>query len=73
MNLAWQYGADRIWIVNVGDLKPMEFPIGVLPDLAWDPAALAQGALAEYTRLWAEREFGPDARAEIADIVSSVR
>ena len=27
MNLAWQYGADRIWIVNVGDLKPMEFPI----------------------------------------------
>ena len=27
MNLAYQYGADRIWIVNVGDLKPMEFPI----------------------------------------------
>ena len=27
MNLAYEYGADRIWIVNVGDLKPMEFPI----------------------------------------------
>src|SRR5438132_5389105 len=27
MNLAYHYGADRIWIVNVGDLKPMELPI----------------------------------------------
>ena len=29
MHLAYQYGADRIWIVNVGDLKPMELPISV--------------------------------------------
>ena len=27
MDLAHAYGANRIWIVNVGDLKPMEFPI----------------------------------------------
>src|SRR5204863_387141 len=27
MNRAYRSGADRIWIVNVGDLKPMEFPI----------------------------------------------
>ena len=27
MSMAWQFGADRVWIVNVGDLKPMEFPI----------------------------------------------
>jgi hypothetical protein len=37
MNLAYHYGADRIWIVNVGDLKPMEFPIEFFLTLAWDP------------------------------------
>ena len=43
MNLALAYGADRIWIVNVGDLKPMEFPIEFFLNLACDPQALAQG------------------------------
>jgi hypothetical protein len=27
MHLAYRYGATRVWIVNVGDIKPMEFPI----------------------------------------------
>jgi len=71
MNLAWQYGADRIWIVNVGDLKPMEFPTEFFLQLAWDPARWPKERLEEYTRLWAEREFGPAHAAEIADIVST--
>ena len=29
---------DRIWIVNVGDIKPMEFPIQFFLDYAWNPA-----------------------------------
>ena len=41
MNLAHEYGARRIWIVNVGDLKPMEFPIEFFLSLAWNPAAVA--------------------------------
>ncbi|WP_257670269.1 glycosyl hydrolase 115 family protein [Parapedobacter tibetensis] len=39
MTLAHEYGADRLWIVNVGDLKPMEFPISFFLDLAWNPDA----------------------------------
>ena len=42
MNLAYEYGADRIWIVNVGDLKPMEVPIEFFLDYAWDPAAMPE-------------------------------
>ena len=34
----------RIWIVNVGDIKPMEFPIQFFLDYAWDPDALARRA-----------------------------
>jgi Glycosyl hydrolase family 115/Gylcosyl hydrolase family 115 C-terminal domain len=70
MNLAHQYGADQIWIVNVGDLKPMEFPIEFFLDLARDPQQWDKDKIAEFTRLWAAREFGPKYATEIADIVS---
>jgi hypothetical protein len=43
MHLALDYGADRIWIVNVGDLKPMEFPIEFLLESGSRSGALAQG------------------------------
>lgn len=70
MNLAYEYGATRIWIVNVGDLKPLELPIEFFLRLAWNPAALPKDKIADYTRRWAERDFGPAHAAEIADLVS---
>ncbi|MDZ7260662.1 MAG: glycosyl hydrolase 115 family protein [candidate division KSB1 bacterium] len=70
MNLAYHYGANRIWIVNVGDLKPMEFPIEFFMHLAWNPHRWPKENISEYTRLWAEREFGPKYAADIAEIVS---
>jgi hypothetical protein len=70
MNLAHEYGANQIWIVNVGDLKPMEFPIEFFLDLARDPEQWPMQKIPEFTRLWAEREFGPKYAPEIADIVS---
>ena len=60
----------RIWIVNVGDLKPMEFPIEFFLSLAWNPERWPKEKIAEFTRLWAEREFGPTHAADIADIVA---
>jgi len=71
MNLALNYGADRIWIVNVGDLKPMEFPIDFFLNFARDPRRWPKEKLSEFTRLWAEREFGSEHAAEIANIVST--
>jgi hypothetical protein len=70
MNLAHQYGANEIWIVNVGDLKPMELPMEFFLDLARDPQRWPAEKIPEFTRLWAEREFGPKFAPEIADIVS---
>ena len=48
MNLAHEYGANRIWIVNVGDLKPLEIPIEFFLRMAWDPEALTKDKIAEY-------------------------
>ena len=70
MNLAYRHGVDRIWIVNVGDLKPMEFPISFFLDYAWNPDRWPAARLPEYTRLWAEQKFGPDHAEEIASILT---
>ena len=70
MNLSYEYGADRIWIVNVGDLKPMEFPIDFFLTFAREPHRWPKERITDYTRLWAEREFGPEHASAIARIVS---
>lgn len=66
MNLALNYGADRLWVVNVGDGKPMEFPIEFFLDFARTPQRWDKDHLDEFTKLWATREFGPEHADEIA-------
>ena len=71
MHLAWRYGADRVWIVNVGDLKPMEFPVEFFLRYAWAPDRWPHERLEEFGRLWAAREFGPEHAVEIAELVAT--
>src|SRR5208283_1671764 len=70
LNLACHYKATRIWIVNVGDLKPMEIPIEFFLTLAWNPERWTQNDLETYLRLWAAREFGSQHAADIADLAA---
>jgi hypothetical protein len=70
MHLAYRYGIDRIWIVNVGDIKPMEFPIAFFLDFAWNPEKWSAESLKEYTCLWAEQQFGGEHAAAIANILT---
>ena len=70
LHLTKEYGDDRIWIVNVGDIKPMEFPIEFFMDYAWDPSAWPADKLPDYTLAWATRQFGPQYAAPIAQILT---
>lgn len=70
MTLAHEYGANRIWILNVGDIKPLELPLEFFLRMAWNPRALGSDRVGEYTRRWSEREFGPEHSGEIADLVA---
>ncbi|HEY6451804.1 MAG TPA: glycosyl hydrolase 115 family protein [Steroidobacteraceae bacterium] len=70
MALAKQYGADRLWIVNVGHFKGYEFPIEYFMHLAWNSARWTPDNINEYTRLWAQREFGPEYATQIADLIA---
>ncbi|WP_421739037.1 glycosyl hydrolase 115 family protein [Caulobacter sp.] len=69
MKLADDYGADRLWIVNVGDLKPMELPTEFFLDYAWNPDAITLEKLPTYTRDWAAAQFGPEHAVEIAALL----
>ena len=69
MHLAYQYGVDKIWIVNVGDLKPMEFPISFFLDYAWNPKKWNEDNLQEYYTQWAKEQFGPAHAKEIGEII----
>ena len=66
MHLALEYGADRLWVVNVGDGKPMEFPMEFFLSYARTPQRWDKDHLDEFTKLWAMREFGPEHADEMA-------
>ncbi len=70
MHLAWQYDATQIWITNVGDLKPMEFPIEFFLSMAWNPERWGKDNIQEFGRLWAEREFGKEYAEEIEALIT---
>ena len=70
MNLAWEHGVDRLWIVNVGDIKPMEFPISFFLDHAWNPDAIGIPELTAYPARWAAQQFGPQHAAEIGELLT---
>src|SRR5262249_24850199 len=58
------------WIVNVGDIKPVEFPLQFFLDYAWNPGEWPVERMSGYTRAWARQQFGPAHADEIADLLS---
>ncbi len=70
MLLAWEYDATEIWIVNVGDLKPMELPISFFLDFAWDPEDWPLERLPDYTQEWAGQQFGLKYAEEASELLN---
>lgn len=71
MHLAYEYNVRDIWIVNVGDLKPMELPISFWFDYAWNPERIGANDLQVYTEKWAADLFGKKYSKEIASILAT--
>ncbi|MFP9114482.1 glycosyl hydrolase 115 family protein [Flavobacterium sp. RHBU_3] len=70
MNLSYTHGVDRLWVVNVGDLKPMEYPISFFLDMAWNPSQFNAQNLLSHTEKWAGQQFGNENAKEIARIIN---
>ncbi len=71
MHLAYEYNVKNIWIVNVGDIKPMEFPISFFLEYAWNPDKIGAGDLQKYTEQWSAAQFGNQYAKEIGDIIAT--
>ena len=70
LTLAAAGGLDRMWILNVGDLKPMEYPITLFMDMAWNPRCVGVDNITDHTMAFCREFFGEQQAAEAARILN---
>lgn len=70
MQLTYSYGVDKLWVLNVGDLKPMEYPITLFLDMAWDPDRFNASNLLDHTVEFCRQQFGDEHAEEAARILN---
>lgn len=70
MSLSYTHGVNQLWIVNVGDLKPMEYPIDFFLDMAWNPDKFNAQNVMQNTEKWAAGLFGDEYGKEIGRIIN---
>ncbi|MBO7046612.1 MAG: glycosyl hydrolase 115 family protein [Prevotella sp.] len=68
LSLAYDFGIERMWILNVGDLKPMEYPIQLFMDMAWRPKDYTVETVTDHTRRFFQTVLNGSVADEAADI-----
>jgi hypothetical protein len=72
MMMAYDYGIRKLWIVNVGDIKPYEVGMEYWFNLAYDVKAWGdKDAPMRFYKAFAKKEFGSEHADEIADVLHS--
>ncbi|NMF07514.1 glycosyl hydrolase 115 family protein [Clostridium beijerinckii] len=75
MTMTYDYGVRDIWIVNIGDLKPNEFPVSYFLDLAYDFetwGANGRNKTREYTNKWTVQQFGNAVGEDVLNGIESI-
>ena len=72
LQLAYDGGIQKLWILNVGDLKPMEYPIQLFMDMAWNPKKYQVENLLDHPRAFCAEAFGEEQACEAAQILNLV-
>lgn len=70
MHKAYEHGARKVWVVNVGDIKPGEIGMEFFLRLAWDIRPWDETAQLTFLPDWARRNFGAARAAEIAGVLN---
>jgi hypothetical protein len=68
MTKAYALGADRLWVVNVGDVKPLEAGMTLFLALAWDVNRYGADVQRAFLRDFYTQQFGKDHADPIADV-----
>lgn len=70
LQLTYAYGVDKLWVLNVGDLKPMEYPITLFLDMAQNPENFNAENLLNHTLKFCAEQFGENQAVEAARILN---
>jgi hypothetical protein len=68
MTRAFEHGASKLWVFNVGDIKPAELEISFAMDLAWNVQEWKPASAYRYAEKWAAETFGAAFAKPIAAI-----
>ena len=71
MNLTYEHGVRELWVVNVGDFKPMEYPITFFLDMAWNPSRFNENNLLQHTERFCAQQFGERYAKEAARLIDT--
>jgi hypothetical protein len=71
LSKAWQHGVRRMWILNVGDLKPAEQDMDYFFRMAWDEPGTAQLSQRDFLSKWNEEQFPKSYARVITDLMDS--
>jgi hypothetical protein len=69
LHKAWENDTRTLWVVNVGDIKPMEIGIDYLSQLAWNPDGFARGGQRAFLHDFAARNFGESVAQPMTDLL----
>ena len=69
LHKAWENNARNLWVINVGDIKPMEIGIAYFAKLAWNPDDFPLGAQRQFLHDFAAESFGEGVSRQSADLL----
>ncbi len=74
MSFALDRHATKLWILNVGDLKPYEMQTEFFLTLGWNSSKWSFDNLDSFVSSWAQREFdvSTSEATEIATIIGNL-
>ncbi len=71
LQLTYDYGVDKLWILNVGDLKPNEYPMDFFLNMAWNPKNFTLEHLDDYYVEFCAQQFGSSQAQEASCILNT--
>ena len=69
MRKAYSAGADRYWLLNVGDIKPMEIETQMFMDMAWNFNVFSYQNANKYQAQWLASVFGEKYEIQFQNIL----
>ena len=71
LHKAWDNDARTMWMLNVGDLKPMEIGVDYFARFAWNPTAFGPDSQPAFLRSFAAEHVGDALAPAVADLLTS--